>query len=1062
MHTYNIYNFTVNIVNYFNLLKIKTIKKIKDNNMKLNSLLIICFISFFCASGLFAQETMKYSGIEYDYKQAKDLYDKQMYGAAQKLFAGILQASDGHEHSSYTDDAAFYFAMCAMHLTQRTTEYLISNFITERPESYNNQEAIFQMANHHFGNRRYRNALEWYEKVDRTALDRKDIPEYNFKMGFSHFARKDYDRAAKSFYEVRNADAPYGPMSLYFYSHIKYLNKQYQTALIGFTELKDNPVYASIVPFYIVQIYYLQERYNEILEYAPGLIKEVSGPQTAEISKMIGSSYFKTGDYSKAIPFLKTYQQNTRNTTDFDNYEYGFSLYMTGQYDEAAKIFSKIVSMRDTLSQNAAYHMADCYLKLGRKKDAKLAFETASRYNFNPAIREDALFNFAQLSFELDINPFNQAINALTTYIEEYPQSHRIDRAYNYLIDAFWSTKNYKGAIETIEKIKNRSPKLDEAYQRLAYYRGLEMFTNLKFDEAIAYFDKSLEYGQYNATIRSLSIYWKADALFRKGDFNQAISLYNEFISSRGSLGTQEFDYAHYNIGYAYYNLKDYDNAGIWFRKFENQARDKNTTMFNDALNRIGDTYFINRSFAPAAEYYKRSAVLNKLDTDYALYQMSLSYGGLRQAQQKVWGLTRLLREHPNSEYAGNAAYEAGRTYNAELNKPDSAKHYFNILLTKHPNSSMRKYALSNMGSIFFNEKNYNTSLDYFKLVVAEFPNSPETSNAVDMIKAIYIAMNRTEDYFDYASTNLDGYEISPDEQDSISFLAAKNLYIDQKFYPALEAFTNFLKNFPNSRNAVEAHYYKAELHFHFEEKDKAMVSYMFVADAPRGIFSETSTIRAAGLLFDKEDYQTAFKYYDKLYKIAENRNNKLIAAIGRLRCAYFTEMHDEVIAAAVDVIENDRSNEEQKREAYYKMAKAHYAKEQNIRALSLFERLAVEVTSYEGAESKFRVAEINFLMNKDTVAENIVYEFAQMNSPQQFWIAKSFILLSDIFLKRGDFFSAKHTLQSVLNNYAIETDGIKDLASDKLTEIIEIEQAEKATDEFLDLDLRIHREETE
>jgi tetratricopeptide (TPR) repeat protein len=1030
--------------------------------MKLRYILIICFISFLGVSFSYSQETMKYSGIEYSFNQAQDLYDKQMYGAAQKLFAGILQAETGYENSAYTDDAAFYFAMCAMHLTQRTTEHLISSFIAERPESYNNQEAIFQMANYHFGNRKYRNALQWYEKVDRPSLDKKDIPEYNFKMGFSHFARKDYDRAAKSFYEVRNADAPYGPMSLYFYSHIKYLSKQYQTALIGFTELKENPVYASIVPFYIVQIYYLQEKYDEILEYAPGLIKEVSGPQTAEISKMIGSSYFKTGEYEKAIPFLNTYQTNTKSTTDFDNYEYGFSLYMTEEYEEAAKVFSKIVSMRDTLSQNAAYHMADCYLKTGRKKDAKLAFETASRYKFNSVIREDALFNYAQLSFELDINPFNQAINALTTYIEEYPKSLRIDKAYSYLVDAFWSTKNYKDAISTIEKMKNRSPKLDEAYQRLTYYRGLEMFTNLKFDEAITYFDKSLKYGQYNATVRSLCIYWKADAFFRKGDYNKAIKLYSDFISSRGAIGTQEFDYAHYNIGYAYYDLKDYDNASTWFRKFENQARDKNTTMFNDALNRIGDTYYINRDFPPAAEYYKKSAVLDKIDTDYALYQMSLSYGGMRQSQQKVWGLSRLLREHPNSEYAGNATYEAGRTYNAELNKPDSAKYYFNILLTKYPNSSVRKYALSNMGSIFFNEKNYNKSLDYFKLVVAEFPNTPEASNAVEMIKATYIAMNQTEEYFEYASNNLDGYEVSQDEQDSISFLAAKNLYIDQNFYPALQAFTNFLNNFPNSRNAVEAHYYKAELHFHFEEKDKAMTSYMYVADAPRGIYSETSTIRAAGLLFDKEDYQTAFNYYDKLYKIAENRNNKLIAAVGRLRCAYFTEMHDEVIAAAIDVVENDRSNEEQIREAYYKMAKAHYAKEQNIRALSLFERLAVEVTSYEGAESKYRVAEINFLMNKDTIAENIVYEFAQMNSPQQFWIAKSFILLSDISLKRGDFFSAKHTLQSVLNNYSIETDGIKDLASDKLSEIIEIEQGEKATDEFLDLDLKIKDEDSE
>jgi len=59
-------------------------------------------------------------------------------------------------------------------------------------------------------------------------------------------------------------------------------------------------------------------------------------------------------------------------------------------------------------------------------------------------------------------------------------------------------------------------------------------------------------------------------------------------------------------------------------------------------------------------------------------------------------------------------------------------------------------------------------------------------------------------------------------------------------------------------------------------------------------------------------------------------------------------------------------------------------------------------------------------------------------------------MLLSDIFYDRDDYFQAKHTLQLVLDNYANETDGIKDEARDKLAVILDAEKAKQDADEFL------------
>lgn len=1008
----------------------------------------------------FSQQTLRYDDMEDRYETAMDLYEKGLYVPSQKLFSEIL-LHEGQEFSSYKDDAAFYVALCSMHLFNSDAEYQLTTFISDHPESYNNNNAAFQMANFQFRKKKYKKAVEWYEKTDRMSLNSEEQSEYFFKLGFSHFARKDFDRAAKAFYESKDDEGIYGPMSLYFYSHIKYISQQYQTALLGFLELEKNSSFGSIAPYYITQIYYLQEKYDDVIVYAPKLLDTVSGARAAETAKLVGSSYYRTKRYEEAIPYLKRYMQNTSSTTDYDHYELGFAYYNSEQYVEAADAFGNIKNMKDTLSQNAAYHMGDCYLKLDMKVEARRSFETASLYDFNPVIREDALFNFAQLCFELSLSPFNEAITAFARYIEEYPNSLRIDEAYDYLLHAFLSTKNYQGAIETIEKMPTRNPKIDQAYQRLAYYRGLENFTELKYDQAIKMFDRSLDYKIYDKNIEALSYYWKAESNYRLNNVDKAISQFKEFVSVTGSVSLEEYSKAHYNLGYAYFNKKEYAVANSWFRKFEMQPGFETTAIRNDALNRIGDCYFISKEFGPAADYYKKASDIGALDKDYSLYQLALSFGGLKKPQEKIWSLRKLVGDYPESEYVGNASFEIGRTYHTSLNNADSAKYYYDRLITNYPNSSMKKAAMSSIGSIYFNEKNFNKALVIYKEVIAQFPNTEEASNANNMIREIYIELDNPDAYIDYANSE-DGVNITEDEQDEIMWLAAKNLYIDQKYNEALNSLTNYLSRFPNGQFYIEANYFKAELHFYFEEKDPALVSYRVVADASRGSYTEESTIKAASLLFDKEEWADSYLYYEKLYPLAENKSTKLIAALGRLRCSYQLEEYDNVIDAAADVIENDKSNEEQRRESHYKMAKSYYAKGNNIRAIGLFEGLSQEVISFEGAESKYRVAEINFKMGKDSISENLVYEFAQMNSPQAYWLAKSFILLADIYYKKGDNFSAKHTLQSVLNNYADETDGVKDEASEKLTAILDEEEAAKGDEDVLDLRINLIEENNE
>ena len=91
--------------------------------------------------------------------------------------------------------------------------------------------------------------------------------------------------------------------------------------------------------------------------------------------------------------------------------------------------------------------------------------------------------------------------------------------------------------------------------------------------------------------------------------------------------------------------------------------------------------------------------------------------------------------------------------------------------------------------------------------------------------------------------------------------------------------------------------------------------------------------------------------------------------------------------------------------------------------------KLALEVNSSEGAEAKYKIAEIDFNRGEISNAEKTIYEFISMNTPHQFWMGKAFLLLSEVFLRMNDEFQALQTLQSVIDFYTSDADGIKEEA---------------------------------
>jgi len=273
---------------------------------------------------------------------------------------------------------------------------------------------------------------------------------------------------------------------------------------------------------------------------------------------------------------------------------------------------------------------------------------------------------FAKISYELDYNPYNQALNAFNRYVTEYPESPHREEAMSYLTKMYLSTNNYSQALESIEKIQDKSPELLLAYQRILYSMAISEYNNGKYDIAIGYFDRSIELKK-DRSFTAKSYYWKAECYFKKKDFDSSISDYKTFLTTNGAFSDANYNMAHYNIAYANFYKKNYKESNKEFRIYVLNEVNKNSVFMNDAYNRIGDSYFIQKKYSKAVENYDNALNIALRNVDYTLYKKAEALGPLKQFDQKAASFERLIKEYPNSTYAGNAEYALAQLYNIVL-----------------------------------------------------------------------------------------------------------------------------------------------------------------------------------------------------------------------------------------------------------------------------------------------------------------------------------------------------------------------------------------------------------
>ncbi len=987
---------------------------------------------------VFAQKTMVVVHEDAEFKTGIELFQKDKFGAAQKSFIKVIESH--HDLQSLIRiDAEFYKAVCAIELFNKDGEWYLKQFIKAHPENPKVKTAYFYLGKYNYAKKKYHDALDWFEKVDIYDLTTDELAEFYFKRGYSYFVNEKFDVAKKDFYEIKDVDNKYAASAKYYYAHISYSEKSYETALKDFLKLQNNETFKSVVPYYIAQLYYLQGKYDDVISYAPTLLDSISTKRAPEIARIIGESYYHTLRYNASIPYLKKYEKAAGSLPRGDNYQLGYAYYMVREYNYARDYFEIVTNIdNDSLAQNAYYHLGDCYLKTDYKQNARNAFGQASKLNFDKAIQEDALYTYAKLCYELSYNPYNEAIKAFQKFIKNYPNSVHVDEAYTYLVNVFTTSKNYKDALEALDSIKILTPELKQAYQKVAYFRGVDLFNNLDFAEAIKLFVKATKY-RFDKEISASAIYWIGESYYRDKQYQSAINSYMEYIAEPGVIGKSELSDANYNIGYSYYKLKDYPNSNLWFRKFVTFKPHADDKKINDAYNRIGDGYFMIREFDNAAEYYELSYKMKLVDADYALFQMALANGVLKNYPEKISDLKTFISNYPQSTYFQKSKFELAQTYLSD-NQNELALSNFKNFIDAYPNSIYVNICLSKIGLIYYNQKDDDNALSYFDKLIKRDRKSEEANEAINVVRAIYTSKGKIQEMEDYLSSI--GAALPQVTLDSITYSVGKNHYMEQDCKSVITDFWKYIKKFPDGIFILDATFYKAECEYKLGNTDTSLAGYSYVIGKNKSMFTEQSLYRASDILFKKQNYTQALDYFKQLEQQAENPKNNASAKIGQMRCNYQLKNYADAILSSTIVLALDKVSNELIHESHYIIGQSMLATQKYDDAIAEFRSVANSAKNELGAEAKFNIALIQYLKSDYKQSEKTIFDFINGDGDYPYWVTKGLILLADNYSALNDNFQAKTTLKSIITDSDIPE--LIKTAQEKLDKIIAAEEAAK------------------
>jgi TolA-binding protein len=991
--------------------------------------ILLLFVSIATVS--FSQNLISQQQAERKFNEGLNLLDHKQYGAAREVFSEFVSLTQPNDVRRA--DAEYYVAYSALNLYHGDAEKQIQTFLENHPSHPKSVTANFDLANFYYAEKNYKKASTFYAKVDFSGLSGEQQNIGRFRYGYSLFNLKSLKESLSQFNNIKALGGLYGPAASYYAGFIEFSQGDYSVALTDLKRAEQNESYAKVVPYIIVNVYYKQQAYDELLTYAKSVEGKEGISNKEEIALLTAEAYYKKKDFKSALVGYNQYLEGKEEKADKGVLlRAGYVAYSLGQDAVAIKYLKFSFADKDSIGFYSSYYLGALYLKQNQKPMALTAFDIARKFKGDPKLVEESTYQYAKISY--DMGRPDQAIAEFEKMLITFPNSTHSDEIKELLSQAYVNAANYNKAIEYIEALPRKNPAIERAFQKATLLKGIELFNKEDYPAAVEFFEKSLKYPVDQAYVAEAS-FWNGEAYSIGKKYEQAAENYLRIIGIQSSISIELIVKARYGLGYTYYNLQQYDRALFNFKEFVNKSSRSQSNLADGTL-RLADCYYVSKSYPEALVNYRKVTQLNSPDADYAHLQSGIILGIMSKYDEGIAELDKVIQNYPKSGVYDEALFRKGQLDFEQGNYPNAVESYTK-LIQDNPSSRFSPYAYTKRAASYYNLKNYDKTAQDYITVIENYPNHPAGN---DIILQLQEALNLTGRSADFDKYFGQVKNANPDAKgiESVEFESAKNLYFNQDYQRAIQRLASYANSYPQSPRLNEAKYYEAESYYRIKDFNKALSIYEEISADKTFLFASKVVGRLAELEFKLTRYQKAIPHFHQLARLATNKKDQYTAWSGLMESHYLLAQYDSATTFAEIILEKGNVNAGAQNKASLYLGKAAMAKGNYDLAQDEFLNTLNSARDEYGAEAKYLLGEIQYLNKQHKQCYETLVSLNSDFSAYPDWIGKSFLLLADNYLAMGDTFQAKGTLNSLIDNFPLES--VKVIAREKLKKITDLE----------------------
>ncbi|MCR5243982.1 MAG: tetratricopeptide repeat protein [Bacteroidales bacterium] len=986
--------------------------------MKMKRMMAALAVSLIASQALIPSEA---SAQDDDYRYALELYGKGQYTHSRTVFENL---PENPVNSGYA-------LLCAIRL--KTADY--PRLLKEYTQKYNYSGLMPEIRFRHglnlFDAGQYAEAASMFLAVDESGIAGDDLAELVFKKAFSLYECRRYDAALPELKRVdKMAYSDFAAPARYTAGSIYYEREQFEDAVEWFGKSSSDPRFGEISRYYIMDAKYMLGDYDYVIGNAEDAYAAVPEDRRPHLARIISESYLIKGDASKARFYYEDASAGKEDGRG-DYFYAGSLMYATKDYKGAVENYTKMTDRTDSIGQIANYQLGYSYIQTKNKVAAMKAFSDASAVRFDPSIREDAYFNYAKLSFDL-----NNDSSVFEKYLKEYPDSGRGELIYSYQALAALYNHDYAGAVAAYDKIDNLDADQSGNYMKANYLRANQLIKAGAWRDAIPCLRAASYYADRQSKFSQLCRYWLAESYFRDGQYPQAREIFTSLYNASALDSRQEGRALPYGIAYTYFKEDNYDQAARWFSNYLGSGDKLYRT---DASVRKGDCLFMSRKYADAINAYS-AAVEADPSSLYPVYQSGIAYGLSGKNSDKIAMLSRARKESATRPFWSESMYELGRAYVAAKDDAAADECYKEIIGASRDTTYIAR-ALIGLGMNARNNTRYDEALGYYKQVVEKMPGSEYSEDALLAIESIYQSKQEPEGYLAYIES-VSRLDKSDSDKEKMLFSGAEQVFYSENYDKALNSLSAYMERYPEGADMVKAMYYAAESNRMLGNKEKACDWYRKVLDKGTGKVLEDAALQYATLSYAMDHFGDALEGYLRLASESKDEARIHTAHIGSTLAAYGAKEYESAARYADAVISDRTVTADEKRVAEFLKAKSLLATSHREEAYGIFSKLSSATKSPEGAESAYLMIQDAYDRGDFDDVKKRVFALADSGTGENYWLAKSFIVLGDSYADLEDYRQARATFESVRDGYKSKDagDDVTDSVNMRLRKLTEME----------------------